>query len=598
MRSRTVSPQGTRLLRDALHGSRGPLLRIAGWSVLEAAPALVAGWATAAALDRGFLAGRPLTGVAWLGLLAVLHVVRAAAERAMFPYLADVVEPLRDDLVRRLVRSALLRAGGRAWFVDAVGVTRLTRQAESVRGLVGTLLRTARPLAVTVVAAAGGLVGLDALLAAVVLPPFLLALAVFPLTLRMLVRRQRALVLMEERVTAEIGAVLTAGRDINALGAGPYAVAAVGEVGADYARATLSAARVGSVRILLVLVGGHLPLLLLLATGPWLIGSGRISTGELVGAATYLTVYLIPALQMLTGMVGGLWAQLGVTLTRLAEVIALPGPPAADGVATPDGHALAAERLTFSYGPHAEPVIREMSFTVAEGEHLAVVGASGIGKSTLAGLLAGLEVPDAGTVRFGGRPVGSLDERARCRAIALVPQEAYVFPGTLRENLTYLDPEATDADLRRTAHVLGLAPLMERLGGLDAELTDPAAELSSGERQLLVLARVYVSPARLVILDEAGCHLDPVAEARAEEAFAARPGTLVVIAHRIASARRAERILVLDGLDADVGTHAELLGRNPLYADLVGRWTPEVPPERPEAAPHGSAAPRHPAGRS
>ena len=117
-----------------------------------------------------------------------------------------------------------------------------------------------------------------------------------------------------------------------------------------------------------------------------------------------------------------------------------------------------------------------------------------------------------------------------------------------------------------------MSALRDRLGGYDAQL-EPAT-LSAGERQLVALARAYVAPAPLVIVDEATCHLDPASEARFERAFAARGGTLVVIAHRISSAQRARRILVLDDDGgAAVGTHAELLGRSKLYRDLVGHWT-------------------------
>jgi ATP-binding cassette subfamily C protein len=112
--------------------------------------------------------------------------------------------------------------------------------------------------------------------------------------------------------------------------------------------------------------------------------------------------------------------------------------------------------------------------------------------------------------------------------------------------------------------------LVEQLGGYDAEL-DPAT-LSAGERQLVTLVRAYVSPAWLVILDEASCNLDPSAEALVEQAFARRAGTLIVIAHRISSALRAQRILVLDGTQVVHGTHDDLMKRSALYRDLVGHW--------------------------
>jgi ATP-binding cassette subfamily C protein len=226
----------------------------------------------------------------------------------------------------------------------------------------------------------------------------------------------------------------------------------------------------------------------------------------------------------------------------------------------------------------AEPVIVELDLAIAEGEHLAVVGPSGAGKSTLAGIVAGLLAPQRGDVRLGGVPVGALDPAAAARHRALIPQEAYVFAGTLRENLAYLRPDAADATIDDAVARLGARALVERLGGLDAEL-EPQ-KLSAGERQLLTLVRAYVSPAPLVILDEATCHLDPAAEAVVERAFAGRAGSLVVIAHRISSALRAQRILLLDGGQAVLGSHAELLARSPLYRDLVGHWEGSRPPRK------------------
>jgi ATP-binding cassette subfamily C protein len=156
----------------------------------------------------------------------------------------------------------------------------------------------------------------------------------------------------------------------------------------------------------------------------------------------------------------------------------------------------------------------------------------------------------------------------------LIPQEAYVFSGGLRENLAHLRPDPVpEAELLAAAEAVGLTPLLNALGGTGASV-DPAA-LSAGERQLIALTRAYLSSAPLVLLDEATCHLDPVAEERAERAFAARPGgTLVVVAHRISSARRAGRVLVMDGPRTAFGTHEEVLRRSPLYRDLVGGWEP------------------------
>ncbi len=245
-------------------------------------------------------------------------------------------------------------------------------------------------------------------------------------------------------------------------------------------------------------------------------------------------------------------------------------PAAGRAGPVPAGSTLRLRGLTFAYGPQAEPVIHDLDLDVPDGDHLAVVGPSGTGKSTLAALMAGLLRPGRGQVLLGGVPLERLDLPVLTSRRVLIPQEAYVFSGTLRENLTYLSPQARAADLDRAVTAVGAAVLVARSGGYDA-LLRPAA-LSAGERPLIALARAYLAPARLIILDEATCQLDAAAEARAEEAFAGRPGTLIVIAHRPASALRARRVVVLDGGRAETGDHESLLMSSPLYADLAGHW--------------------------
>ncbi|MFC7308507.1 ATP-binding cassette domain-containing protein [Streptomyces monticola] len=251
----------------------------------------------------------------------------------------------------------------------------------------------------------------------------------------------------------------------------------------------------------------------------------------------------------------------------------VPAPVPAPAPAPAPGHALAPavclEDVTFAYGPGAEPVLRGLDLSVPQGAHLAVVGPSGIGKSTLAGIAAGLLRPQEGEAWLCGARADGPEALARR---VLIPQEAYVFSGTVAENLSYLRQDTVpEAELLAAADAVGMGPLLERLGGLDA-LVEPAA-LSAGERQLIALTRAHLSRAPVALLDEATCHLDPEAEARAEGAFAERPGgTLVVIAHRISSARRADRILVMDGPRVVSGHHDELLERSGLYRDLIGAW--------------------------
>jgi ATP-binding cassette subfamily C protein len=341
------------------------------------------------------------------------------------------------------------------------------------------------------------------------------------------------------------------------------------------AQATRRVARLAMIGAVAVGVGGWLPVVLLLAGGPWLRRHGA-TTGMLLGALTYVLEGILPALQSLVRELGETGAWLTVALRRIAEGDAAPPAQETAGHTgpRPDGHDLVVRDLTFRYGAQAEPIVHRLDLDLPAGDHLAVVGPSGAGKSTLAALLAGMLRPERGEVVLGGVPVLDVDRSSLARHRVLIPQEAYVFAGSVRENLAYLNPSVPASVLEEAVDTLRARLLVDRLGGWDAEL-EPAS-LSAGERQLVSLVRAYVAPAPIALLDEATCHLDPATEEHVERAFARRSGTLVVVAHRISSALRARRILVLDGGEAVLGTHDDLLVRSPLYRDLVGSWMGEV----------------------
>jgi ATP-binding cassette, subfamily C, bacterial len=308
---------------------------------------------------------------------------------------------------------------------------------------------------------------------------------------------------------------------------------------------------------------------LLLVAAPALRDSG-LSLGAFGGAVVYLVQVFQPAMR---GLVDGLTANgtwLVTVTARLAGATSIVDGVADGGQAVPQGAEIRLRRATFRYGPQADPVLDDFDLVIPDGEHLAMVGPSGVGKSTLAALVCGTLHPCAGEVLIGGVPVSALDRATLARQRVVLPQEAYVFTGTVRENLVYHRPEATDGQLVDAAETLGATDLIQRFGGFSARL-DPA-RLSAGERQLIALTRAYLSPARIAVLDEATCHLDPTAEARVEDAFATRGGTLIVVAHRISSAMRARRVLLLDGDQPRSGDHHTLLVCSPLYRELVSGW--------------------------
>lgn len=550
----------------ALRRRRRTVYALAAWSIPEGLPAAASGLALARAVDDGFVAGRPVTGLAWLGVLAVAAGVGAIGARQIYRRLGDLVEPVRDDLVERVVAGALHHAvAGRH---DDGAVSRLTRQVEIVRDTYAGLIMAIRGFLVTAVAATAGLAALDPVLALLIVPPFLLGVAAFLATLGLAAGRYRASVRADERLATTAGAVLAGTRDLVARGAQRHAEGLVAGPIAAQAAAERALAGVAALRAGCFVLGGWVPLIVLLAAGGWLVGQG-MGAGVLMGGLTYVLIGLQPALSTLISGLGASGVRYVVTLGRILD--AADRPPAATGPSAgtpPRGHELATQDLWFAYGPHSAPVLRGLDLVVPEGDHLAVVGPSGIGKSTLANLLCGLLRPSEGQVTLGGVPAAELTADQLADLRVLIPQEAYVFTGTVRENLTYLRPDATLGEVWEAAAALGATALLDRLGGLAAPLRP--AERSAGERQLVALIRAYLSAAPVVVLDEATCHLDPVAERRAEEAFTGRSGTLIVIAHRVSSALRARRVLVLDGAGAALGDHATLLASSPLYRDLLG----------------------------
>ncbi|MDT0391270.1 ABC transporter ATP-binding protein [Streptomyces dubilierae] len=597
------------LLAAPLRARPGRLLALILWSLVEAVPALLAGQLVARAVDQGFAAGEPLTGLAWLALMGLGVFAGAWGTRQAYPLLAAVVEPFRDDLVRTVAEGSLRQAvAGRA--VDASGVSRLTLQVEMVREAYAGVLMVVRGFLLTVGGALLGMVFLAPLILPLVVPPLLAGLGLFLILLRRMAGAQRDVLVADERVAEAAGAARAADRDIVACGAEDCVRAdLVSHIDTQAAAARRFAALLPA-RVLCLAVAGWLPLLLLLIAAPGL-RAGGLSAGAVLGAATYVTGGLQPAVRSLIQGLGGSGLRLVVALRRIHEAYpGAPGSPApslppASGVPGGQGEAGGSARgvpesaggsacdveltaVTFTYGPQADPVFRDLDLTLPEGGHLAVVGPSGIGKSTLAALIGGTLEPDNGRVRLGDRPPTELPPADLSARRVLVPQEAYVFSGALAENLRYLRPDASDEDVVAAVDAVGAGPLVSRLGGIGAVI-EPAA-LSAGERQQIALVRAYLSPAPVVLLDEATCHLDPAAEARAEEAFARRPGSLLVIAHRISSALRARRVLVLDGDRVVSGTHTEVLERSELYRDLVGHWSDggDVPAADGDEAP-GSA---------
>jgi len=325
------------------------------------------------------------------------------------------------------------------------------------------------------------------------------------------------------------------------------------------------------------------------AYGGFLIMQGALTVGGLVAFLQLTGSLLEPIRHIVT--FGASVQVVKADLARIYDVQdqpLLPGLVADDapGDAEPDALApaagLAHERLrltgrveasavSFGYNLSEKPLIQDLSFSIAPGQWLALVGGSGSGKSTVAKLVAGLYEPWEGEIRFDGIPRPEVPRRRIFASVATVDQEIFLFEGTLRENLTMWDPTVPTPLLTRALADVGLLDVVAtRPGRLDCAVSEGGTNFSGGQRQRLEIARALVGEPSLLVLDEATAALDPVAELLVMKALRRRGCACLVVAHRLSTVRDCDEIIVLAGGKAvERGTHAGLLATDGPYARLV-----------------------------
>jgi ATP-binding cassette subfamily C protein len=314
-----------------------------------------------------------------------------------------------------------------------------------------------------------------------------------------------------------------------------------------------------------------LPVAAVLLVGGFFLTRGVLTLGAVVAAALYLQQAIEPLDRLLQ------WAEQAQRgFASFARVLGVGQvPPEPRGVATaPAGQRLVVRDARFAY-TDGHDVLHGIDLEVNPGERLAIVGPSGAGKSTLARLLAGIDAPREGVVSIGGCPVTDLDPAERRRRIALVTQEHHVFLGSLRDNLAFAAPGATDEQMRSALVAVGADWYGELPDGLDTELGDGARELAAADAQQLALARLVLADPHTLILDEATAALDPTTARRTERALAAvlTGRTVIAIAHRLNTAHDADRVAVLeDGRITELGSHDELVRAGGAYAALWRSW--------------------------
>lgn len=320
------------------------------------------------------------------------------------------------------------------------------------------------------------------------------------------------------------------------------------------------------------------------SVGGLLVISRQLSPGGFVAVLALLPLFLGPV---------GAWAGLGSTLQqtrasldRLDDLLENPtdplcdagshdGAPAAWTPVPPSlpqtGSSLELRNVSFGFNPSKPPLISGLSLTVRQGTRIGLVGMSGCGKSTVAKLAVGLLTPWSGEVLLDGVPLGEIPQQQRAATLGYVDQEIVMLPGTVRENITLLNPGISDQQVVAAARAARIhEEIAARPGSYDCPVSEGGANFSGGQRQRIEIARATVGSPPLLVLDEATSALDPVMEMEVMAALAESGAGLLIIAHRLSTVRDCDEILVLeDGKLVERGTHQQLLTRQGRYAEMV-----------------------------
>lgn len=361
------------------------------------------------------------------------------------------------------------------------------------------------------------------------------------------------------------------------------------QVARGYFDARLGAQRLVAIYFPFVEMLSDLAAALVLGIGSVYVAQGDLTAGALIAFLLFLGLFFSPIQQL--SQVFDAWQQANVSFSRIGELLATDPsvPPPAHGVVPRDlAGEIVLQGVRFRYRNTVDDALRHVDLVIPPGQTVALVGETGAGKSTILKLVARFYDVTEGTVLIDGVDVRAFDPSAYHHRLGIVPQEPFLFSGTIRDNIAYGRSGATDAEVEAAARAVGAHDFIATLAwGYHTPVSERGRSLSSGQRQLIALARAHLVDPAILLLDEATSNLDLRTEAAVNEAMgvAASGRTTLLIAHRLQTARLADRIVVIDdGRMVEDGTHDELLTRGGHYARLWAASTADTDTDSTAAA--------------